>query len=263
MSTDILIGNAKTTVLFIDFDGVICDSLNECIVSSWIGYYRYLKKNEPKEIAINFRKLFLSYRSYIRSGNDYILIQELMERGIRVGSNKEFDRQRKLTGSEKMELYTELFYRARDFLLANEFEYWLRLNTIFPHVVKPLRDMAKQENIHILSTKKAMYNEKILNFNGIKFPMKRIHYSSNADKISFIKHFLKQNPKYTYAILIDDQIDNILGNTEPRIKTYLALWGFIDKKWLTEYPEIPKIDRDQFVRLLEDLIIPSISPFTT
>ncbi len=245
-----IVVNSDSTVLFIDFDGVICDSVNECIVSSWIGYYRYLKKEEPSKIPVDFRKTFLSYRSYIRSGNDYILIQELMDRGIPVESNEDFERHRKLAGNKKMELYTQLFYRARDYLLSNELTYWLELNALFPHVTEPLKAVSERENIHILSTKKAMYNERILRFNGINFPMERIHYSSNADKISFIRNFLNQHSHYQKAILIDDQIDNMKGNTDSQIETYLALWGFIDKKWLAEYPEIKKIGRDEFVKLL-------------
>ncbi len=242
--------NSKTTVVFIDFDGVICDSVNECIVSSWIGYYRYLKNNEPDRINIGFKKTFLSYRSYIRSGNDYILIHELMDKGIKVNSNEEFDKQRQVAGKEKMNLYTELFYRARDYLLDTKFTYWLKLNALFPHVKEPLKMVADKENIHILSTKKAMYNEKILKFNGIDFPMERIHYSSNADKLAFMRTFLNNNPVYSKAILIDDQIDNIKGNRDTQIDTYLALWGFIDKKWLAEYPEVKKIDAKGFVKLL-------------
>ncbi len=240
----------ETTVLFIDFDGVICDSLNECIVSSWIGYYRYFKGDEPQQMPIDFKKVFLSYRSYIRSGNDYILIQELIEKGIQTKSNEEFDRERKLAGHEKMKLYTDLFYRARDFLLQNDFKYWIQLNPLFPHVAKPLKEVAIKDNIHILSTKKAIYNEKILNSNGIKFPIERIHYSPNADKLSFIRNFLDKNPEYKKAILIDDQIKNMLGNKDPRIETLLALWGFIDKKWLIEYPEISTLDEKGFVTLL-------------
>ena len=239
----------SSTVIFIDFDGVICNSADECLVSSWIGYYRYHLKTEPSHVSVSLRTRFMRYRPFIRSGDDYLLIQELIDHGTEIKDNKQFDIQRGLAGREKMNAYKNYFYKARDYLLKTDHAYWLELHTIFPFLTEPLKKASKKENIHILSTKKEKYIIETLGYYSINISPERVHYSSNSDKIFFIKSFLKASA-YTSAVLIDDQIDNLKENTESYITTYIALWGFIDKKWLIQYPSIKTLDRDEMVRLL-------------
>ncbi|NOY09329.1 MAG: hypothetical protein GXP33_10875 [Spirochaetes bacterium] len=237
------------TVFFIDFDGVICDSLDECLVSSWIGYYRYYRKKEPKAVSSGLRRRFLSYRPFIRRGSDYLLIQELIDRNIKITSNEQFDEYRRKEGAELMDLFGDYFYRARDYLLKTDYLYWLNLNRIYPFILKPLTEASKKENIHILSTKKVKYIIETLKNNGITIPSERVHYSSDSDKLSFINKFLKNSPFET-AVLIDDQIDNLKGNKNRSITPYLALWGFIDTSWLKIFPDIKTINKEETERLL-------------
>lgn len=239
----------SSTVIFIDFDGVICNSADECLVSSWIGYYRYYLQEEPTHVPVSLRKRFLQYRSFIRSGEDYLLIQELIDHSIDIADNKQFDAQRKRTGIDKMNIYKHYFYQARDYLLKTDYAYWLKLNTIYPFLKKALKNALKKDNIHILSTKKEKYIIETLENYSISIAPERIHYSSNSDKLSFISDFLSGS-FYTNAILIDDQIDNLKENTNSSITVYLALWGFIDTKWLTQYPHVKTLSKDKMIKLL-------------
>ena len=238
-----------STVIFIDFDGVICNSADECLVSSWIGYYRYHLKKEPAHMPVFSRSRFIQCRPFIRSGDDYLLIQELIDRGIYIEDNEQFDAQRNLAGKDKMNIYKHYFYQARDYLLKTDYTYWLELNTIFPFLKKPLKNALKKDNIHILSTKKEKYIIETLKYYKISIAPERVHYSSNSDKLSFIESFLS-NSHHTKAVLIDDQIDNLKQNTNSHITVYLALWGFIDKKWLTQYPDVKTLNRDEMLKLL-------------
>lgn len=237
------------TVFFIDFDGVICDSLDECLVSSWIGYYRYYRKEEPKAVSSDLHKRFLSYRPFIRRGSDYLLIQELIDRNIKITSNEQFDKYRRKAGVKLMDLFGDYFYRARDYLLKTDYSYWLNLNRIYSFILKPLMEASKKENIHILSTKKVKYIIEILKNNGITVSPERIHYSSDSDKLAFINEFLKDSP-FEAAVLVDDQIDNLKGNKNRSITPYLALWGFIDTSWLKIFLNIKTINKEEMERLL-------------
>ena len=237
-------------VIFLDFDGVICDSLNECLVSSWIAFHRYYMKDEPAHVSTSLRESFLRYRPFITHGEDYILIQKLIREKNTVRNNEEFDQERKRIGSEKMKLFKELFYRARDHLISTDFNYWLSLNKIFSFLYEPFSRASLKRNIHILSTKRKKYIQATLDYHGIQMNPERIHYSSGKKKLEMVSRFL-DNDSYDRAILIDDQIDNLKDNSDPRIEPLLALWGFIDKSWLLQYPSVGRLDERGFVELLE------------
>ena len=60
-------------LLFLDFDGVICDSEPECFESSSVAY-RKLKSPENVSKSLEHRSLFRQLRPLIRSGEDYLVI---------------------------------------------------------------------------------------------------------------------------------------------------------------------------------------------
>ena len=64
-------------IFCIDFDGVICDSIKECFLSS-----AHALGHDPEILSdagnVKFRK-FKSLRPFVRSGEDYILIQQWLK----------------------------------------------------------------------------------------------------------------------------------------------------------------------------------------
>ena len=94
-------------LIFLDFDGVICDSIAETLVSSWLAYYKYIKKQIPTSMTCNFKKRFSIMRPLIRSGEDYILIQDILYHSLSVSNQQDFDRLLKKTGSSTLSYYKE------------------------------------------------------------------------------------------------------------------------------------------------------------
>ena len=60
------------TLVFLDFDGVICDSALECLVSSWEAYFRDHGRDAPKAVPVDLKERFLALRPYVRSGEDSV-----------------------------------------------------------------------------------------------------------------------------------------------------------------------------------------------
>lgn len=104
-------------MLFLDFDGVICDSLTECLVSSWLAYHAHYKKEQPVLVPLNLKKRFTALRPYVRFGGEYLLIQQLLEAEQIVGSQVDFDKVVAQAGETKMSLFKELLYKVRHELL--------------------------------------------------------------------------------------------------------------------------------------------------
>lgn len=220
--------------IFLDFDGVVCDSVLEAYVSSWIAWYRTIRSEEPAAVPIEQRELFYRYRPFIRNGEDFVLLQQLIERGVAIATQRDFDLQLERAGTRSMQQYRNAIYAVRERLLAQDRDAWLRLNRIYPHVRKELDRLALLRQVYILSTKKADYIAEILAGDGVSWPRDRIITSEGRPKISIIGEVLAQSSATT-AHFFEDQPDHFPRSPETvgyELHCYLAEWGYIQKQWL-------------------------------
>jgi len=222
----------STTLLFLDFDGVICDSIQECFASSRIAYFNYFKNEEADTIKNETKNAFYSLRPYVRNGEDYLFLHEIIEKEIIINNQKDFNFYVEQQGPKKTLSFRELFYKARNFLLNTKHDYWLNMNPIFANLKESFNKSFAIPSVFILSTKKPDYIKEILDFHNIYINPERIINSLNKKKCSIISQILNLKEMKT-AIFIDDQIDHLIQNQDRRIRTYLASWGYIQEKWLT------------------------------
>ena len=82
----------KTKHLFIfDFDGVVCDSTDECMVTSWNAWQKWSGKesfrNNINEFSEEEQNDFRPYRYYVKGAGDYYVLRRLISE-MRVNSIK-------------------------------------------------------------------------------------------------------------------------------------------------------------------------------
>ncbi len=230
-------------IFFLDFDGVICDSLNECFVSSWLAYTRGVGK-EHSSICREEYGLFRGYRPYIRRGGDYVVLQHCISTGITLDTQNDFDRQEYMIGERGMDDYHARFYAARAELLESDRAYWLALNTIYPRIHDALYGAA--DEAWILTTKKVEFVHEILAAYGLHWNRERIVCSGKRPKADFIRELIACPSER--AIFVDDQIDHFKDVSDERISCLLASWGYIVPDWLASGVDV--IDEGGFSELL-------------
>ncbi len=229
-------------VIFLDFDGVICDSIKECFVSSWIAYK---SENKSSSVPIRHYELFRSYRPFIRRGGDYVLLQRCIELNIRLASQNDFDVQAALVGDAEMDRYHEDFYSAREELLRTDRSFWLGLNSIYPAIHNSLKKATG--TAWILTTKKVDFALEIAVTHGLNWDRTRIICSGKERKLDIIAGIISQGPRP--AVFVDDQIDHFEGAEDPRVACYLASWGYVIPEWLER--DVNVIDEGEFNGLIE------------
>jgi len=240
----------KNSLLFLDFDGVICNSVSETIVSSWLAYYKYINKQIPTAMLCNYKKRFYALRPFIRLGEDYILMQDILFHNISVNNQKEFDQLLQKAGSVTMSYYKEIFYKARTQLLKADRDFWLSLNTIYPHIHSALKSIKAKERVYILSTKKADFIREILSEYKIYFDEQKVIYSGVKNKLAIIANIL-DNTDFQEAIFIDDQISHLLKNSDSRIKVFLASWGYVKPEWLKGQNQVKVLELEEANKLIK------------
>ena len=213
-------------LLCLDFDGVICDSAVESFTSSWMAYFYEYRKEKLNKVSIKSKDSFLALRPFIRYGEDFLLIQEIISNNFHVKVQKDFDKISDVAGSFKLNQFSLLLKKQREKMISENMELWLSLNTIYSHMLEYLLMVMDNNFIHIVSTKDPLLIKKILKYNNINIPNNRIHNTGKNKKLDFIQDLLKLN-NIKNAIFIDDQINHLGTNNIEEILVYLPAWGYI------------------------------------
>ncbi len=164
---------AGRRLVFLDFDGVVCDSLPECSEVSRRAYHGFYLGEAVPAPNVDDERSFRQLRPFIRSGGDYLFIQMCLHRSMNIGNQADFDA---VVGNNPSlgETFHELFYQARRELLATDPDLWYALNPLYPGMRELLAQLGSDPNMLILSTKEADFIGKILRFNGIPWDAGRI-----------------------------------------------------------------------------------------
>jgi len=242
-------GSSGRRLLVLDFDGVICDSAEECFVSSWTAYHQLYRGQTGGEAPAAARADFRAMRPFVRSGEDFVLIQELIAGGRSVRSQAEFDETWQRPGTPSRRHFKGLFYQARTDLLKKDRHAWLSLNRIYPHVSAALSQLPPDAFLYILSTKKPQFVREILAANGIAMDEGHVLYSEGEPKLLTVENLL-QTLGCEAAVFVEDQVDALRGNTNPRIRVFLASWGYVQESWLREDTGVPVLGPEEFVELV-------------
>jgi len=246
-------------VIFLDFDGVICNSVLECLYSATIAYYSKYLKERITALPLSFKEDFIRYRPFIRTGEDYVVLAELVAKGVKIHSQEDFDRELQSNPQERLSLFRDLFYQTRRELIAHDFLHWMRLNPLYAGVKDPLLEVATDPRVYILSTKVSDLIHKILLYHGIDWPEDRILYSHTISKKDIIGAVL-ESKGVSEALLLDDQLDHLrLAMEDSRILPFLAGWGYVKPEWL-EQRTIPVLDIRDFRAFLRENSLLSVRP---
>jgi phosphoglycolate phosphatase-like HAD superfamily hydrolase len=224
-----------TALLFLDFDGVICDSALECFVSSRLAYLELmgLAPETPEKVReLPERERFYRLRPFIRSGEDYLVLQKLIAEGRTIADQEEFDGEIARAGASRMEEFATAFYRARERMLAENRNFWFGLNRLYSPLDQALRRVASNPAVYILSTKKPAFILEIFGSEGISWEPERILFPGKRSKAALIDDVLARTGAAA-GIFVDDQFDHLqVASSDRRIRPVLAAWGYVKPEWL-------------------------------
>lgn len=131
----------RPALLALDFDGVICDALEECALVTWLGgrpHDRAIPGPEqlrlvPREFIDRFRTV----RDYART-LDHFVVAHLPEAAA-LGGQADFDRLYEALPSSYVQKFTDAANAARQWFRTRETDFWLDLHTLYPGVPELLR----------------------------------------------------------------------------------------------------------------------------
>jgi phosphoglycolate phosphatase-like HAD superfamily hydrolase len=246
--------NLESDFLALDFDGVIADSIGECLV---IGHNAYVKYTQAGQQICRLEELNKTHkdecrrlRNFIRSGEDYVYINLAIDNKARIQNQQEYDsfvnRHLKLKDT-----FYDLFYRERESFSSTKENLWIELNPLYKGIKQFLLQYQAKERLFLVTTKKIKYALKILAGNRIDLIKKNCFCASGRDtKLKIIKNLLDKNnisPDNFYYI--DDQVDTLIEVKESGVHCRLAKWGYTTPQQILRAGEdnIPTIQLNDFL----------------
>ena len=223
--------DASRDILALDFDGVIADSIEECLVVGHNAYTRFQGEGQALEslqqLAPAIARAAREMRNFIRFGEDYVYIHMALSQAAAITNQLEFDDFLDKNQTVREE-FRRLFYAERLRFLEEQPGQWLHLNPFYAGVRTFLRDFRPRERLYIITTKKTTYVERILDNAGIDLLPGHIFLADkDRSKTEIIAELLgrhKQKPKRFY--FIDDQVDTLLKAQSTGVRLLLAKWGY-------------------------------------
>jgi hypothetical protein len=217
--------------LFLDFDGVICDCVNECFVSSWLAFHDRYRGDSPQQVTLADYARFCAMRPFVRSGEDYVLIHELVSEDLVSDSQATFDAAVERAGWEQMATFRSLLVTVREELVSQNLGYWLSLHHAYPGLRESLQIAAASGRVWVVSTKHSGCIRQILSNEGVVIPDDHVGMPVRGTKVQLIEAIMKRE-SITSALFVDDQIDHLRYDGPLRIRCKLAVWGHASREAL-------------------------------
>ena len=119
--------------LALDFDGVICDSQEECFKTAGYLFSNYYPNIDINHYFNKYSQRLKLYRSYVINGEDYFLIMEAVFNKITFKNQSEFNMYKLKKKDLILEIRTQ-FYQTRKKLIQLDLISWLIQNPIYNNI---------------------------------------------------------------------------------------------------------------------------------
>jgi len=212
-------------ILALDFDGVICDSIVECLETS---YQAFLTLNQgrglPEKIPQEWRGIFCKRRGYVRpSGNFYMLWKWITENPNKAITFNQFENLC-MKNKSIIEDFSELFHGIRSKKILDNEDLFIKQNKLFPGVKKCWPD-SSEYLIYIVTTKDIESVEIIME--EAKLGYSDIYGRGSGPKsISILKIAEINMVKPSDIIFIDDSVAHLDEVAITGCLTIHATWGY-------------------------------------
>lgn len=222
--------NRDTEYLALDFDGVIADSIAECLVNGYNAHVRFEGEGDPitrlSDLAPAVVDEARRLRNFIRSGQDYVYIFQAIRQGADLRDQSGFDRFAQ-AHRDRRDPYFDLFYQVRKHAADSDPAGWAELSPLYPGMGEFLTSFP-EDRLTIVTTKKAEYAAIILSHNDVRIGEDRIFQATEAHPKQDILVRLAENRGVAPSVFcfVDDQVDTLFNIRPTGVRCFLAEWGY-------------------------------------
>ncbi len=202
-------------VIALDFDGVICDSMSECMVVTYMAY------TGQHNIPAGFGDYFRKHRHIVRPAREYWLIAEAYHRDIEPSE---------LDGNCEAQLaeFESRFYAARKRLRAADFRAWLSLHHLYSEFAEAWPLLRNSTIPYVVTTRDRDSLSHLLDTFGVDIPSERWWTKERTlSKPDAVRRIAAERGISTSEILfVDDHPGHLYDVSQTGASVIWAKWGF-------------------------------------
>ncbi len=218
-------------LLALDFDGVLCDSTEECIVTAWNAWLEWTRKggfiSGPEDVEEPFGSVLRHGRSYVRTAGEYLVLLEAARRKRPLRSQADYD----VLASELepgIPEFGRTFFASRKQLRHKDEAHWIGLHTIYPGIIEGLQLLWNHLETYVVTGKDV---ETVLLFFsrfGVPLGPERVLDKDTArDKLAAVRFLAgKLDLPLSETVMLDDNVRHLIPVHEAGCRALLAEWGY-------------------------------------
>lgn len=241
-------------VIAVDFDGVLCDGLDECLLVAWLAF---ADRSQPGDtialldtIPSSFKDHFARCRNFVRHSGHFIvpfLFPATFE------TQADFDAAYKAVETGRLEAFLRRFEAGRTRLRQEQPKQWLNLHSLYPGVRSALK--SARLPLFIVTAKDTASVLAILDEARVSFGEDRI-YGGVTAKLGAFHDIMRQSGCGPDRIAIyDDNVPNVAEARGDGFDAVWATWGYSspEHRRIATSHSLPSIDLEQFLVRLAGL----------
>jgi phosphoglycolate phosphatase-like HAD superfamily hydrolase len=239
-------------ILALDFDGVLCNSVYEGLLSAW-RVYRDLwggtGDGPPPEVAATYVRL----RPALEIGWEFPIVLRAILEGIPEETLlREFQTTWRSRMLEEHHLsQAELaarFDAARDAWIQKDLASWLACQHLYPGIADRLKALLQSDvQVFVLTTKEGRYAHLIMGRSGVTFPAERIWGKERDRPKADLLRVLRQERGVNYGDIwfVEDRLQTLRSVQNQAdlgaVGLFLATWGYTTPAEQAEVATDPRI----------------------
>jgi phosphoglycolate phosphatase-like HAD superfamily hydrolase len=207
-------------ILALDFDGVICDSVREHAVSSWLAS---VLVSPPEGVATG--TIPEQYYSYFQHERPEL---EVGYQGVQIALRF---RNANSTEDYSVEHLSNALSKIRDDRFGQAPEDWCEESPFYPGMAKALRLWLSRsdKHVYIVTKKLRRYTEALLDHNNVEFPLDQLHGLEDGPKENCLRRLQMKYPKES-IYFVEDRLATLerissISEFQP-LNLVFASWGY-------------------------------------
>lgn len=211
-------------ILALDFDGVICDSMEECLHTSYQSF-RTLAGNSalPKHPKVQWQKKFREHRGFVRPSGHFFILWQWVINLSHIQLTSAIFEQLAAINVESINAFEETFHQKRYQQQRKDPQAFIDANPLYPGVHESWKDLPLPR--YIVTTKDELSVRLILSAH--RLCVEGVFGRGCGPKpatLCALARRHKVNP--SEVIFIDDNADHIAEASAVGITAVLAEWGY-------------------------------------
>ena len=224
-------------IVVFDFDGVVCDSTDECMVTSWNAWEKWESRkafrHSIEDFSINEKSSFRQMRPRVRGAGEYYIICRALNEGIIIDNQLTYDNLIK-EWHDFLEPFKKIFFEMRELLRNKDIDEWVKLHPIYDNIITIMKNLQLHNQLYIATLKDKKSVQAILNKNGMNIEENQIldqsQITSKIEAMDKIRSINKCNK--SDMVLIDDNVTHLLQPHLNGYDSFQTSWGNVPKEYL-------------------------------